>query len=374
MGSTLGSILQTVGQTGNEVGAANEANINQSHQFMMDYLANQARSRGLDIAQTGQQNTLNIAQQDVNLRKQQLEQSRWQVMPGYTRIPHPDDPTKTLFRTTLLDPVNNQRRFYDTDQPPVGSPEYIMQGYNYADKISKSAGIPLSPIQKLAFGGMKADTIADKNQQYSSLYDMMAGDPEGLRYLKANYPGGRGQFIDQHVKAGEAGYAKEDQIAMIRDFVNSGKTTTGNIPVNQGDKALLTSYNQSLTAYTKQLSDAEKVVSGMSYSRFLNPDTYSAAVQTRDTAKARLDEVKDKITALTATMTAGQAAPSTPSTPSTPAPAYQNPPVPHPEADKAQSKALALGLTHKWTDKNGNIIGFSKEDKSGYHSVATLNK
>src|ERR1700722_15757074 len=181
MGSLTGSILQGIGQTGNEAAAGDIAAQNQSHQFLMDYLARQNQSRGLDISQAAQQSSANLGQQELDLRKQQLAQSRWQIMPGYTKIPSPDDPSKTLFRTTLLDPITKQQTYYDTDQPPVGSPEHIMQGYNAADQFAKKAGITLSPSQKLAFGGMKSDTLEDINQKTANLYDMIAADPDGKK-------------------------------------------------------------------------------------------------------------------------------------------------------------------------------------------------
>jgi len=44
-----------------------------------------------------------------------------------------------------------------------------------------------------------------------------------LKYLKDNYKGGKGQFIDEHVKAAEPGYSKEDYIKMVRDFVSQAR-------------------------------------------------------------------------------------------------------------------------------------------------------
>src|ERR1700752_550605 len=139
MGSTLGSALQSIGQTGNEVGSADINNQLIQHQFKMDYLANQARQRGLDISQLGQQQAFQLGQGQQDIERQRLAQSRWQMIPGYTRVPHPDDPTKPQYKYTFIDRITNQTVDHYSDEPPAGSPEYVMNSYNWIDKEAKKA-------------------------------------------------------------------------------------------------------------------------------------------------------------------------------------------------------------------------------------------
>jgi len=78
-----------------------------------------------------------------------------------------------------------------------------------------------------------------------------------LSYLKDNYKGGKGQFIDEHVKAAEPGYSKEDYIKMVRDFVSQGKTASGqNAGPSGQDKLYLNTLQTSLKSWQDTLDKA----------------------------------------------------------------------------------------------------------------------
>lgn len=375
MGSTLGSILQTAGQTGNEIGAAKEANINQSHQFMMDYLANQARSRGLDIMQSGQEQTGRIAASQQDIDRQRLQQSRWQMTPGYTKIPHPDDPSKSLYRYTFFDPITKQQVHTDLDTPPVDSPEYKLNSFqDLRDKV-KSTGlnIPDSTLMNIAFG--KADTPNDINTKYTSLYNQMMSAPDGPAYMRKNYPGGLAEFVMNNVKADQKAssglLSRQEQLDWLSN--NPGRTISGQTVIPQADNALLKSLKASEDNYTKIIKEADDNIAkaGITGSVF-NTRAYAEAIKTKVDAAAKLQLIQQQMENLNSRISGISDSQQNPQPAiTTLQPSHINPIIPHPDTDKAQPKAAALGLTHK-VIVNGQVVGYSREDKSDYHSVKSL--
>lgn len=359
MGSTVGSILQTVGQTGNEVGAANEANINQSHQFMMDYLANQARSRGLDIAQTGQQNALSIARGQQSIEQQRLDQSKWQLMPGYDRVPDPDNPTKTLYRHTFVSPITKQKTYFDMDQPPPNSPEYNMNTFKFMRDQAKENNIDLPINTLLSISGMKVDTPSDINNKYQTYWQQLnneaSKDPAAKASLNKNFPGGYIDFFTQMIKGEHVGFSKEEWDNYV---MNNHLTQQGNQPTNPYNKMYEDSLVKSQTAYEKMFKDANDSINKLgAIGSFTQPDVYKSAISSRDEALNNLNQTKDALSKF-------RTSNSTPSTPAAATPPSQtsvtNPPM-------AQDVALSHGATGRakakadgnwyWHDAKGDIIG-----------------
>lgn len=364
MGSSVMSALQGIGQTGNEIGTGAINAQQQSHQFLMDYLARQAQTRQLNLEQSGQEQAGRIATGQQDIEKQRLQQSRWQLMPGYTKIPHPDNPSQTLYRHTFMDPITKQQTFYDADQPPPGSPEYIMNSFNYLTKQAKDLNLDIPISARLNAAGMKVDTEVDKNLKYRAYWDQMQAaakdDPAAMAMIKKSYPGGFADYLDKNVKDTEAGFSKQQQIDFMRDLVASGKTTTGASVIPQADNALIKSLTQSQTAYEKQLADSMKDIHDLGMmGEVFNTAPYQAAVKSRDDAITKLSEVKGRLADVNARVSGPQATQPLP-----PPPTHINPPVPHPADGQTATgpnghKIIVKG--GQWVDAiTGQPIGSSQ--------------
>jgi hypothetical protein len=313
MGSTLGSALQSIGQTGNEVSSADINNQLLQHQFTMDYLANQARQRGLDISQLGQEHAFQLGQSAQDIEKQRLEQSRWQLIPGYQRLPNPDKPGQSIYRYTHVDPITKQQVFTDLDTAPVDSPEYKLQSFqDLKGKVAKSGAIiPDSTLMSIAFG--KADNINDINNKYSSLYNQLVATNEGKAYLNKQYPGGLAQFVMENVKADQkasSGFlTKAEQLQWLTD--NPGRTISGQSVIPQADKIHEDNLTKSLGVYQKMQDDANKIIEGMGViGRTVNPSAYAAAVSARDRATQGLEDTNSQLMQLRSQQAITNAEPS----------------------------------------------------------------
>src|SRR5258708_5844816 len=363
MGSLTGSILQGIGKTGNEVATGDIAATNQSHQFMMDYLANQARSRGLDIESARQQSSATLGQSQLDIEKQRLQQSRWQLMPGYSKIPSPDDPSKTQYRHTFMDPITKQQTFYDSDQPPPGSPEYNMQSFKFMrDNAKKELGVDLPINTLLSISGMKVDTPSDINNKYQTywgqLQDAAKSDPAAKAAMNKSFPGGYVDFFNQIIKGEHVGFSREEWEQYV---MGNHLNQQANQQSNPADIAFEKSLSQAQTTYERMFSNADKQVQAFGLmGKTFNPTAYQAAVDARDTALQNLNDAKTKLTDFRSQRTT----PPEPGPPVTPPP-FANPPVGHPgtmdaaRATKLGSTAVAKGSDGNWYyhDAKGNIIG-----------------
>lgn len=352
MGSTLGSILQSVGQTGNEAAAGDIAAQRQSHEFTMDYLANQARNRGLDIQE-------NLGQQNIDLEKQRLAQSRWQLLPGYNAIPDPNNPGNTLYRHTFVDPITKQQTFFDTQNPPPGSPQYNMNTFKFMRDNAKKEGIDLPINTLLSISGMKVDTPADVNNKYQTYWQQLTNeaskDPVAKAALNKDYPGGYVDFFNQMIKGEHLGFSNEDWIKYV---MGNGLTKAGNQPVNQMDLMYERTLTQSQGYYQKAIADNTKVLQAMGISgKFLNPSAYQATLDNITTAQQNLNDVNTQLQQFRSR----SATPPEPGPSVNVHPAATNPPM-------AQDVAVGLGATHiaknpadgnwYWTNDDGSkLIG-----------------
>jgi len=99
---------------------------------------------------------------------------------------------------------------------------------------------------------------------------------------------------------------------------------------------------------------------------------YAEAIKTKVDAAAKLQLIQQQMENLNSRISGISDSQQNPQPAiTTPQPSHINPIIPHPDTDKAQPKAAALGLTHK-VIVNGQVVGYSKEDKSDYHSVKSL--
>lgn len=350
MGSTIGSVLQGVGQTGNEAAAGDIAATRQSHEFMMDYLANQARSRGLDISQS-------LGQQNIDLEKQRLAQSRWQLLPGYSPIPDPDKPGNTLYRHTFVDPITKQQTYFDTDNPPPGSPQYQMNTFKFMRDNAKKEGIDLPINTLLSISGMKTDNQSDINNKYQTYWQQLQtaanADPAAKASLNKEYPGGYVDFFTKMIKGEHIGFSTADWNQYV---MNNGLTKAGNQPNQVMDKMYEDTLVKSQQVYQKQLDDANKVIATMGVTgRVFNSEAYANIVSSRDQALNNLNDVKDKLQQFRSR----SATPPEPGPSVNTQPSITNPPM-------AQDIAIAHGATGRakagdgnwyWHDASGNVIG-----------------
>lgn len=376
MGSTIGSVLQGIGQTGNDVGAADVNNLQLQHQFTMDYLARQNASRGLDLTEQGQNNQLKLGLGAQEIEKQRLAQSRWQLLPGYQRMQSPDDPSKTIYRYTHVDPITQQQVYTDLDTPPPDSPEYKLKSFqDLKAKVDKIPGayIPGSTLMSIAFG--RAETPNDINIKYSSLYNELLSSPGGPDYLAKTAPGGLAQFVMDNVKADQkasSGFlTKQEELDWINN--NPGRTLNGQSVIPQSDKLYEASLTQSQKAYETQLKTASDKLKDLGYiGMHTRPDEYAAAINSRDDATKNIADIKTRLGALNSRT----APPTKPININTNPPNFSNPSTPQPAnpsglpiiASTDFAGALKLGATHLapgksgtmyWTDDQGNKKGIA---------------
>jgi len=237
MGSTLGSALQSIGQTGNEVATGDINATLQRHQFTMDYLANQARNRQIDVEQQRANQESQIANASLNLQRQQqlIEQDRYErqgmVYAGTTRDANGN------YNRVYQNPQTKQGVSipYQSGEVPIDSPE----GRIKASQLLQDAGIPKDVADKSVFG---LTATGDPAEQIGSIIQLReAHDPKfkSLPYdQKLNW--GTTTLRDMHpltmpdLFAGMGGAGGQGGISNIvksyQDKVDSGQLLLSNVP------------------------------------------------------------------------------------------------------------------------------------------------
>lgn len=359
----LTSALQGIGQTGNEIGTGAINAQQQSHQFLMDYLARQAQTRQLNLEQSGQEQVGKIAAGQQDIERQRIAQSRWQLMPGFSRVPHPDDPTKSQFKWTFMDPVTGQERYHIQDEAPPGTPEYAMNSFKVMkDQVTKAGlNIPDSTLFNLASG--KVDTETDKQAKNSNLWDLMQKDaatnPAGAAILRKKYPGGRLDFLDQmnELDVGKSGY--EHLKAIMNGIPWSGQPAV-NTQDDKLEKDLLAARKQYNDTFTKADANIEKTRKDTMYADWRG--LTSADLKDKTEAKANMDKIDAQLDILNKRREIGKQINQPPQPSPKPQPDFKNPTVPTPKilsqaaleqaakdhnvsVDVAKSQAIAAGYS-----------------------------
>lgn len=294
MGSTIGSALQTIGQTGNEVASGDIANQQQQHQFQMDYLARQNASRALDLEQSGQANQLKIAQGTQDIEKQRLAQSRWQLLPGYQEVPDPGgDPDKTVWRSTFIDPITNQRTTYDSPTPPPDSAAYKFRQYGAIKSSMQKYGLnmPASEMLRMAFGQAPSNE-QEQTQGFMNMWDTLGSNPTDLAQRNKMFPGGVVDFVTK-MKRGVPG----ETLDMYKQNVQNGLTETGNNrTMNQYDKAHFETLNTSLKVWNDAKTKAMETLQKYgAVGEYTTPEAYAAAQTSYNTADERVSAIQSQI-------------------------------------------------------------------------------
>ena len=181
MGGWSQAITSGIGEGANDVAKGAIANTEQMHQFQMDYLANQARNRQLDIQSQGQQlqaqteragqaNQLTIAKGSQDIQRQAMEDAGY-TYAGHTR--NDDGSYQYLYNNPRL---GKQVSFQST-APPMDSYEYANNVFSQIQRDHPD--IPKDVAMQYAFKTPMA--VRDPSAMFQNYYQEAINHPEYLK-------------------------------------------------------------------------------------------------------------------------------------------------------------------------------------------------
>lgn len=236
MGGWTQAITSGIGEGANDVAKGAIANTEQMHQFTMDYLARQAQSRQLDIAQAGQQQAYKIASSAQAIQRQTMEQAGW-VNSGVS-LKQPDG----TYNITFNKPGTGETQVFKQSYPPADS--FEGQSLRYDQLKDRYPDMPEDLRSHIAFGasGIEANNPVDTFKRVLGIVT----DPKNKNWLPKGSPYAVATDLHQMI----TGTGKYSAITMVPSAYN--------IPA--GAPSLTPEQQTELAGQMKPITDQETAV------------------------------------------------------------------------------------------------------------------
>lgn len=165
------AVAAGLGGAGEDLSKGVEANVNQNHQFLMDYLSRQNSNRQLDLQQQQQANTQKYQKSMIDLQHESMEDA------GYQNVGASKDKDGNWVRT-FVNPRTKQTHDFKLSGPPPDSFEFQNSLYQQLKTEHPEWSDDLAT--SLAFKAPYANR-ADPASYWTGLYNQASQHPEYLK-------------------------------------------------------------------------------------------------------------------------------------------------------------------------------------------------